>query len=314
MRGDGKPLARTTAAPLHKVQNDCLRRITGAYKRTPRAAMEQETRVMPIDLHMEISRYKQVNRTKRHQVEAQIARTADVVWRRMRRTGSTHVRPVTGREAVAVQASERVQEMEAWGQWCEEEKRRRSGARNPQGPRRRSPRSNPRPPQHQSEAALIKKWGELTWRKRWEAIARGPPGQRVAAVWRTPWTQDPRQLYAGLSKAEATALFLMRTEVIGLNAWLAAVYVPDVSPACPCGWHVQTVRHVLLHCPRHSRENLLIACGTEQFDDILMRPECTKHAARWLVHTGVLEQFRVAAEVAKEKVEEYQVFPEAEEW
>jgi hypothetical protein len=30
-------------------------------------------------------------------------------------------------------------------------------------------------------------------------------------------------LYAGLSKAKATALFLMRTEVIGLNAWLASV-------------------------------------------------------------------------------------------
>jgi hypothetical protein len=74
------------------------------------------------------------------------------------------------------------------------------------------------------------------------------------------------------------------------------------------------VRHVLLHCPRYNRENLLIACGIERFNDILMRPEYAKHAARWLVHVKVLEQFRVAAEVAEERVEEYRAFPEAEEW
>jgi hypothetical protein len=121
-------------------------------------------------------------------------------------------------------------------------------------------------------------------------------------------------LYAGLSKAEATALFLMRTEVIGLNAWLAAVQVPNITPACPCGWHAQTVRHILLHCPRHERIGLIQACGTERIDDILSRPQCAKHAARWLVHAGVLDQFRVAAEIAKEDTKGYKVFPAAEEW
>jgi hypothetical protein len=42
-----------------------------------------------------------------------------------------------------------------------------------------------------------------------------------------------------------------------------------------------------------------------------MREAC---GARWLVRAGILEQFRVAAEVAEERVEEYQVFPEAERW
>ena len=66
MRGDGRPLALTTIAPLHKVQNECLRRIAGAYRRTPRAALEREIRVMPINLHMEVSRYQQANRIKEH--------------------------------------------------------------------------------------------------------------------------------------------------------------------------------------------------------------------------------------------------------
>ena len=35
IRPNGKALAAKIAAPLHKVQNDCLRKVTGAYKRTP---------------------------------------------------------------------------------------------------------------------------------------------------------------------------------------------------------------------------------------------------------------------------------------
>jgi hypothetical protein len=76
-------------------------------------------------------------------------------------------------------------------------------------------------------------------------------------------------LYAGLSKAEATTLFLMRTEVISLNAWLAAVRVPSVFPACSYGWHAQTVRHVLLHYTRHDRSDLLRKCGSGRLKDIL---------------------------------------------
>ncbi len=95
-------------------------------------------------------------------------------------------------------------------------------------------------------------------------------------------------LYAGLTKAEATALFLMRTEIIGLNAWLAAIGIPDALPACPCGWHAQTVRHVLLHCLDYDRVELLLNWGTERLEEILGRPNCVKHAARWWIESGVM--------------------------
>ena len=56
------------------------------------------------------------------------------------------------------------------------------------------------------------------------------------------------RLYRGLRKAEATALFLMRSEVIGLKDWLTRVGVPNVIRRCDCGYPAQTVRHVLLQC------------------------------------------------------------------
>jgi hypothetical protein len=121
-------------------------------------------------------------------------------------------------------------------------------------------------------------------------------------------------LYAGLSKAEATALLLLRSEIIGLNAWLAAIQVPDVNPACACGWHAQTVRHIMLHCPRYNRVGLLTTCGTERLEEILTQPKRAKHAARWFVGAGALEQFRVAKEIGEEDLGGYRAFNDAEEW
>ncbi len=69
-----------------------------------------------------------------------------------------------------------------------------------------------------------------------------------------------------------------------------------------------------MHCPMYERVSLLEACGTERVDDILMRPECAKHAARWLVRANVLTQFHVAAETAGEEIGEYRAFLAAEKW
>jgi hypothetical protein len=151
------------------------------------------------------------------------------------------------------------------------------------------------------------------WEIKWTQAA-AERTQRAPATWTTPWKQDCRRLYAGLSKAQATALFLMRTEVIGMNAWLASVRVPGVDPLCNCGQTAQTVRHVLLHCNRHRRADLIASCGTERLDEILSRPASAKHAARWLVAQGVLDQFRTVKEMEEEQYGEFTPFQDCEEW
>ena len=50
------------------------------------------------------------------------------------------------------------------------------------------------------------------------------------------------------------------------------------------------------------------------WDEILTRPECAQHAARWLVRLGAMAQFKVAAEIAEERMEEWKAFLPAEEW
>ena len=61
MRNDEKPIAKATIAPLRKVQNEYLRKVTGAYKRTPRAALEREASIIPINIYI----YKPLGISKR---------------------------------------------------------------------------------------------------------------------------------------------------------------------------------------------------------------------------------------------------------
>jgi hypothetical protein len=285
----GAPLPAVTLAPLHRIQNKCLRTITGGYKRAPRAALEQETRIQPLDLYISVTRLTAAIKTQAHPVEAEIAGAADAVWNSMRTArGGTAMMPrrPTAREVSRIEAGRII------------------GPVNARAPLpKESTKEQVRSVQHHHN--------EL-WKQRW--LATAAKSYNTAVTWRTPWELEPRTLYAGLSKAESTALFLMRTEVIGLNAWLTAVQVPDKTPRCVCGWVAQTVRHVLTHCPLYERADLFIACGTESLYDILGRPGCAQHAARWFVRNRVLEQFRLAAEIKEEEREGYRSLLGAERW
>jgi hypothetical protein len=248
--------------PLEKIQNSCLRKITGAYKRTPRAMLEKEAQVIPLDLYTQTITRRRALQSQDHSVEKDIRRTANTIWRRMRRARESQARPTLLREELVVKTKTRVQEaLQRWER-----------ARIAQATRSRGTG----PP---SEDRLLSLEAVKDWKARWEK-AKPRSRRHLPTTWTTPWEYDNRKLYAGLTKAEATAVFLLRTEVIGLNAWLASIQVPETFPSCECGWPNQTVRHVLLHCPRYSREHLLQACGTERLDEILGRPAAAAHAAR----------------------------------
>src|SRR5881394_4514968 len=133
------------------------------------------------------------------------------------------------------------------------------------------------------------------WIRGGEKPGRKPDSFNLA----DPWSLKVAKLYDGLTKAEATALFLLRTEVIGLNAWLASVRVPDILPACTCGWWAQTVRHVLLHCPLYERASLIRQAQTESLPAILSQPAGARAAAKWLIRNGILQQFNTAKAIGE---------------
>ncbi|KAF1982806.1 hypothetical protein K402DRAFT_319728, partial [Aulographum hederae CBS 113979] len=51
---DGERINQSAIQCLETVQNTCLRRIIGAYKRTPVAAIQREVAVPPLDLFLQL--------------------------------------------------------------------------------------------------------------------------------------------------------------------------------------------------------------------------------------------------------------------
>ncbi len=86
-------------------------------------------------------------------------------------------------------------------------------------------------------------------------------------------------------KHQASALFLLRMEVLGLNRWLASINVPGIDSNYSCGWPTQTVHHVLMFCPLHTirRVELVSRAGPEEIERMLSTLERAQVTARWFV-------------------------------
>jgi hypothetical protein len=136
--------------------------------------------------------------------------------------------------------------------------------------------------------------------------------QQTATTWKSDWLFQTVPLYEGLPKHVATAAFLLRVEVLGLRAWLYKTGVPNALPQCDCGWHSQTVRHVIIHCPllTQQRTELYAAAQTNNLTDILSRPDGVQAAGRWLLACGLLPHLRLAGQIHDEDTGDYSPFPE----
>ena len=303
---EGEAPKASDLRPLKTIQNKCLRSITGGYKRTPTVALEREACVPPLDLYTEATALQRAVNTTNHPVYKNISGTLDTIWSQLKRTGrgrrgALTPRPPTGLERARQRAAQRIEE----SQRDVNPNRIRDASQT----RRRSSRphaNRDRGPPRKAECALSETWLKHKWKERWTNAANG----KTAATWNTPWSASPLRLYDNLPKHCATALMLLRTEVIGLNAWLASVGVPDVLPPCGCGWQAQTVRHVLLHCPNYEQQrvDLIRDAGSEDLQAILTHAASARAAARWFVRCGILEQFRTAHAINAEDIAEYAPF------
>jgi len=89
-------------------------------------------------------------------------------------------------------------------------------------------------------------------------------------------------LYSDILKHQASVLFLLRIEVLGLNGWLALINVPGISKECSYGWEKQTVHHVLIFCPLYTtrRVDLVRRTGSEEMWRMLSTPEKAQATAQ----------------------------------
>src|SRR5256885_17022671 len=85
IRDGGEPAANNLLQPLQTLQTKCLRRATGAYKRTPTTALEREIAIPPIDLHIDMLALQRSLRVADYPATEEVSRAADKVWESLHR-------------------------------------------------------------------------------------------------------------------------------------------------------------------------------------------------------------------------------------
>jgi exonuclease III len=291
-KGASGPQRSTWLDPIRKTQNKCLRRAMGAYRRTGTHMVERESDTIPLPLYIDALAAQRVIKAQDHLVTAQIDHAVSRIHRDCEKRSR---KPGKGRRARIPRRQETTQDIlreRANRLVLLQQRNDTPGQRGGEGHRRRPEK-------------LIQEYYMGKWRSKWEVEAM-KPGRREA-TWKDPWVTKPLRLYEKLAKHEATALFLLRTEVIGLNDWLARAKVPDVDPLCPCGEYRQTVDHILHYCSRlrEPRATLQAITGKLRPGDALGDAETARTVARWFIKTGILGQFRTAKEIQEEDTTEW---------
>ena len=269
-----------TKAPgrqLGIVQNKCLRHVSGAYKATNTRELEAETGVHPMQTSLDLA-------VLRHQALRGIHDVTKVGNTRIRRAlRSKRGRRTTAKEAPAEEKGEWARKALSEGgrEGRDEEREKETGGKKEKIKRR------------------VRGWGDSAWGTTWETYRSGiPESERTPAQGAEDW-KSRRTLHRDLAKAESSALIQMRTGKIGFAQFLFQCRVPGVqSASCECGWPKQDVKHVLIFCPRlgQYRPALLESAGTSDLRRMLTTPEGARASTRWLIRSGLLEQYSLARE------------------
>jgi hypothetical protein len=274
---------------LQIAQNKCLRIITGAFKATPVQILEVEAGVPPILLHLEGI---QIQTRLRLQASGQWAlhqQACQRIRRQLRpRRGAQNRENITPGGRKLRWAAEAIQGLGTLESESTEETAQMRIGQLPVE-ERLSALTRIRKTR---EGRAIKGRLYRLWNTDWGPVA----SQRTLPTHRQEITKQDDKLYRGLSKAESSLAIQIRTEKIGLGAFLSKRKVPGWEPACVCGFPQQTAKHVIKYCPARSNRTLLYKmAATEDYKVLTTTTRGLKATSRWLMRQGILPQFELAA-------------------
>jgi hypothetical protein len=264
---------------LEVLQNKNLRRVLGAYRATGSRILEKESGVPPISTVLSA---QLANATKRRLTgkAANVIRDACATIRNQAR-----LRGNLGRSSRAIKRTPG----ELMATWL------RQSIPDPlwrHAILRQDTNGNDRV-DHWNKT--IRANTKRSWDKLWTAyLASIPLGQTRTPAQLATTSYKP-DLHFQCNKATSSMITQIRTEKIGLNAFLADRYVPDKLAPCTCGWARQTAKHVLYSCPELAdcRGQLFTDAGTNDYSKMVATTRGAKAAARWLQRTGLLPQFNL---------------------
>ena len=287
--GNRRPVARA----LDKAQSKCLRVVCGAFRSTPLKALQSETAIPPLLLHLDKLGAAAWTRYR----EGPVGPLSSGICTALQAHLSRSMRPAP--RPTAPHGSRLAQWSAAWddqatGRWRQDF----ADDGNKALPERESDMSRAQWKRVRDHHSLH------LWRDAWPA---DPPRHPLTGhLQPTPrytlppreWC-DARQDHENLSKASSAMLLQARSGHIGLAAYLAWRQVPDFgSPQCECGHEPDTVPHRLAGCPARpgmpspdaSDSRTAPHLPKDERARVLLQkyPQAT---ARWLLGSVALPQF-----------------------
>ena len=236
------------------IQNKGLRIVTGAFRATPARELKTEAFIGPFDIAAREARAQHIRSTYATGTGAFIKQECQYVCQRIWRS--------RGKRGQRPTSAPVINEREKWA----EARKERHGV---------------------GQKAVLSEWTER-WRaergrSRWVSIAskQEPSKSRL-------------QLHQELHKAESSLLIQARTGRIGLAHFLSKARVPGYeSPLCRCGeGFAETAEHVYLRCSGEDERRTWT--GSTKLENLISDPLRTKQAAKWLIQSDRLGQFRLA--------------------
>ena len=285
--GHSKP----NLAKLATFQNECLRRITGAYKATPIPELQHEAGIPAIDTQIEAqilsSQISQASTEETGLIEKECKRIDKMIWKPK---GSNHRKEIkqTPHRAKQKWAREILEELG--------EGQKNSGHNTTKDERKKYTQK------------FTNRKEETRWKLYQEKERRGR-GKKTAAK-EAAWDAKIDQLHAQLTKAQSALAIQIRTEKIGFRDFLYQRKVPSINgPWCDCQRGRQTAKHIIAYCTKYSteRSRMYEQTGLRDYTQTVSTAKGLKIVTRWIIKSGMLEQFRRAAELLNEEESEEQV-------
>ncbi len=261
---------------LGTLQNQALRHVAGAFKRVNTETLEAETYTSPLHVHLNMLQDKATLHSRVDGRTQEARQACELI--RARLTGVNRVIPRSP-------ATKKIVLLNAFI---------REGAKIQSRRRRRTPSFTT---VSTSDSIAITQYHKDQWNQRWEKYRERVADVNATPAQRSHLSNKTVKMRDGLQKAESTLATHIRTERIGLNAYLHSRNVPGTdSPRCGCGWSHQTAKHVLMHCPdwSHLRSRMLQDAGSSDYRIIVATTKGLRAVAKMMMETELLEQFRVA--------------------
>ena len=272
---------------LGKIQNNCLRKVTGAYKATPIKELEKEAHIMPLPLHMQKLKANFQARIRDTSGAAELHKAKEKIRQRLK---GKKGRPRKYKETPDEKSAKHLRYILT----SQTQNRSRDG----------TPMNPPPSAAHAARKAVNRHYRRI-WKIAWINHCAQP--HRTSSAIRTMNVdKSSLRLHKGLSKAESALAIQVRTEVIGLANFLYRRRVPSVmTPACRCGHQNQTAKHVIMECPnfKDHRQTLRAGGGALDYRSLLDNNKGLKKMTKWLMQTGLLEQFKWANDNPYENIQ-----------